>query len=287
MIEYVKDNSGVFSNFLRVLDWIWYHKYSNVPISINWQGTIDGVLKLNTLSEEKDIQFSTHKWVESESYRLDEYALDSRRNSIPFYDDYVLRGVRGYFYTNPKIYTEENFHILRNEFRNLYDNFINFEEDFLRSNKSNIVSKEFKTLGVHLRYSGHYCHNFHEGPKFNNEHFYKENAEYVLQSFIKGNYEYVYIACDVEDFYDEVFKLIPKEKVLRLDYKRNTGDKDWSDKLNIDMKLEVENVFHDFFNLSKTDHLIMSVSNVSFAVLTINPVLSFELFPMLSNLHGM
>jgi hypothetical protein len=288
MIEYKKDNSGVFSNFLRVIDWIWYHKYSKCPISINWNGYLDDILSLKNIENLNDnLSFSTSNWVESESYRLNSKSLVERRLSIPFYDDYSLRGVRGYFYTNPKIYTEKDFNILRNEFRGLYDNYIQFKDDFLNSEKSNIVDESKNVLGVHLRYSGHYCHNFHEGPRFINNDFYRENAEFVAKIFEKDKYEYIYVACDVEDFYYEIFKLVPKEKVLRLNYNRIIGDNDWSERPNIDMKLEVENVFYDFFNLSKTKYLLMSVSNVCFGVLTFNPELNYEFFPMLNNLHGM
>lgn len=288
MIEYIKDNSGVFSNFLRVLDWMWYHKYSKVPIVINWFGYLDSVLKFKTNQMvDVDISLKTSKWVEQESSKLDKTALSSRRLSIPFYDSYSMRGCRGYFYTTPRIYFEKEFTILRREFKKLFDEFILFNDEFINSPKSNLVDGTKKVLGVHLRYSGHYCHGQHEGPIFSNNNFYQENANFIHKKFKEEGYDFLYIACDVEDFYDEIYKIIPMEKVLKLDYERISGDRDWSEKRDINFKNEVENVFHDFLNLSRTNHMVISVSNVCFGVLTFNPNLTYEFFPMLSELHGM
>jgi hypothetical protein len=290
-VELIKDNSGVFSNYLRVIDWLWYHKYSDCGVVLNWNGLLDGILSLN-IDVSKQIKIKTSQWVEVESDKLNENFLYQRRSKIPFYDDYSFSTIgvhnkTGYFYTNPRIYNEKNFPILRQELSSVQNDYVVFNESFIKSKNSNIVNKNENILGVHLRFSGHYCHNTHNGPQFTNCNFYKQNAEFVNEKFKSGNYDFVYIACDVLEFYDEIYKLIPKSKILKLEYERLVGDLDWSDKKNIDMKLEVQNVFFDFLNLSKTRHLIMSVSNISFSVIALNENLTFEFFPMLKNIHGM
>ena len=291
MVELIKDESGVFSNYLRLIDWLWYHKYSECGMTLNWDGLLDNILKVN-IDTTKQVHFKTSNWVEVESDKLNQSSLNLRRSKIPFYNNYDFSTIgvynkKGYFYTNPNVFYEENFNTLRSELTSIQKDYIIFDDGFLNSKNSNIVNNEDEVLGVHLRFPGHYCHNIHNGPQFINSNFYKENAEFIYQKFISGNYNFVYIACDVVEFYDEIYKLIPENKVLKLEYERIVGDLDWFDRKNLDMKLEVQNVFFDYLNLSKTKHIVMSVSNVSFSVVALNENLTFELFPMLKSIHGM
>jgi len=302
-IELVKDGSGIFSNFLRIMDWLWYHDRSKTPLLVNWKDQMDPHITykedlLKSIVEfdidSTNFKFSrkstTNQWVEYCNLGLSAECLSERRRTIPFYDKYNLQSrlkSGGYFYTTPEVYREKDFFLLRNLFFDLFQRYVSFNRDFLNSPNSNIVPKGSKTLGVHLRYMGHYCHNVHQGPAFSHGSFYQDNARFIQKVFEEQGYDYIYVACDVSMLIEELKNLIPSGKLLFLNYDRCPSDTDWRSKRDLDMHKETLNVFHDFVNLNKASHAVISTSNLVFALLCYNPKMSYEFYPMLNNLHGM
>lgn len=292
MFRIKKDGSGIFSNFLRVIDWLWYSEYTGESVCFDWKegqnDLFDGILNIKGTCEKPE--YETSNWVEFCNLQLNE-KIELRRSKIPFYrkEKYYSKG---YFYTTPDIYKEEHFNLLRNELYNVFTKRIEFCEDFLKLPQTNLLKREERNLGVHIRSMQHYLQNDHHNGNtlnLNIVEFYKQNAHFVMQEFFEGKYDKVYIACDISDFIEEVKALIPEEKIVFINYTRGNNNQDWKDKYrkeSYDSFVEMKNCFIDAYNLSQCNHFIMSVSNIAFGVLIFNPNIEYKMFPMLENLYG-
>ena len=287
MIVLKKDANGIFSNFLRILDWYCYKEYTNEEIFIDWNFNDLDLLSLvfdySKPENLENIKLNTNNWVKHSNFTID-INYNNFINKIPFYEKY-----NGYFYTTPEIYKEKDFQILRDEWNYIFNKNLKFKESFIKDNKNKKIVSDKKTLGVHLRSPQHYCHNRHNGPQLSIDTsiFYSEQAKYVKEYFENNQYEQVYVACDIVEFINYIKLYIPEDKILYHNYSRGTGNMDWREKPNFSHNEEIINCFTDVYNLSMCDELIMSTSNIVFGILMINNKIKYNFFPNLENFHGM
>jgi len=290
MIVIKKDVFGVGSNFLRLLDWLWYSKYSKDEVYIDWN--IDGVDPLakifdyNNPTNFKDAKTYNH-YVGKFTKELDINSINARKKDVYFYDKYGVKSIganSGYFYTTPNVYYEKDFCLLRNT---LYDV---FRQRFTLSNEFQkvLIDKKSKTLGVHVRYLQHYCEERHNGPCpiSDFKKFLDDCAKISYERFTDGEFERIYVACDMNDFYDSISKYFSEDKIIKISYERLNGNTDWGlgNRKALDL---IYNTFLDIFNLSRCDKLICGVSNLTLTSLVVNRDLGFEFFPSLKNLHSL
>lgn len=287
-----KDGSGVFSNFLRILDWLWYSKYTGNQVCFDWtesgKDLLSSIIDVGPKCDQ--VKFNTSNWVEFCNLPLSD-DIERRRSKIPFYKKDIYYS-KGYFYTTPEIFKEPEFQLVRDELNSIFKEKVKFKDSFLSLPQTNILDKNQKNLGVHIRSMQHYLKNSHHKGKeltISVSEFYSENAKFVKKEFEEGGYDKVYVACDINDFMVEVKKLIPEQNLVFIDYRRGNNNQDWKDKYIVfgyDGETETTNCFIDAYNLSICQDLIMSVSNVAFGVLCMNSKMRFKMFPMLENLYG-
>lgn len=287
MIILKKDENGIFSNFLRVIDWFCYQDYTGEEIFIDWNyNNIDLLSIAFDYEKPKNLEnpkVSTNNWVNYTNFTK-EIGYQNFVKKIPFYSKY-----NGYFYTTPEIYKESDFQILRDDWNYIFNKYLKFKESFVEKIKNKNLSDNERILGVHLRSPQHYCHNVHNGPQLqaDSASFYLHHAMYVKKYFEENNFDKIYVGCDIVDFINYLKLHIPNDKLLFHEYERGTGNNDWRDKNNFSYEQEVFNCFADTYNLSHCNELIMSTSNMVLGILIINNKIKFSFFPTLENFHGM
>ena len=290
-VKYVKDGSGIFSNYLRMIDWLWLKDYIDFDLEIDWNhdniDLLDSIIDVKLQKTSISPDLCTSNWVEQEVNKLSvekHPGLAARRSSIPFYNDFRINDCVGYFYTTPEIYFHKDFSTLRKEFNKIIGKYIEINDDFIRQHT--LFNTKNKTLAVHLRYPGHYCYERHNGNLFSHQSFFEHNADFVKSVFDQMNFQQIYVACDSSIFIDLINQRIDSEKVFYHIYDRGDSNQDWTQK-NRPITDEIKNMFIDFINLKQCHHSIISTSNVAFGLLCHNKDMSFEIFPMLKELHGM
>lgn len=291
MIVFKNNACGIGSNFLRMIDWLWYAKHSKEEVYVDW--TNDGidvlskVFNYNNPKKQVNSKYYDH-YVGRFNDQLDKNVIDDRKRDISFYDKYGMDSIgvkSGYFYGTPDVYFEKDFRLLRNLFNNILSQRFVVKDKF----KNCLFDKKFKTLGVHARIVEHYCSVRHNGPNAINLNdsvpFFNSCAKFTHEKFIQDGFEKIYLACDIVDFYNALLNYFNDDQIIKINYERLVGNMDW-DKGNRKSSEMIHNAFLDIFNLSKCDSLICGVSNLTMVSLIINPNLKFEFFPFLKQLHS-
>lgn len=280
MIVIKKDDNGIFSNFLRALDWAWYHHYTKEPIYVDWGYNGQNLFNIffNQKFEKPSSDYiNTFDFVERSKINLNS-KIELRRNKIPYYRKYVgdaIHTMGGYFYCNPTIYSEPDFYILRKELNMIFNTYFSFTDEFLK-NIFLPLNPAKKILGVHLRSPQHYVMNCN-----NLSDFYLENAKYTYEYMKNNEYEYVYVASDMVPFFESLKVYIPSENILHIPYDRLNGlNDDWSIK-TYSMVDEIKNVLLDVVNMSRCNELIGGSGNVFISTLLLNPKIKYHLYPNL------
>lgn len=284
MYKIKKDESGVFSNFLRAIDWFWYSHYTNDKVCIDWN--LNGKDLLGEIFDIKqnceNIIYETNCFVEKANLPLNG-KVELRRKQVPFYSKYG-----GYFFTTPELYFEKDFQYLRNE---MYKGFLEgfeFKNSFKSIEETNLIKNPEKTLGVHLRNPIHYRHsNKHSYPiQVDTSNFFSEAAKFIESQMNENGFENLYIACENSELFSQVKSLIGEERILSNPVPRSNQNIDWMEKSNFDMEEEVRNCFIDVYNLTKCKKALGSTSNMFLGVLVMNPEAEYEIFPIVKELHG-
>lgn len=291
MIVVRKDANGVGSNFLRILDWLWCTKYSKDKIHIDWMN--EGTDILSPIFDYKNTTptanaLDANHFVCMFHHHLDPQIIQKRQHDISFYNQYYFVNANdrytektGYFYTNPNVYFEEDFHKLRILFNSIYNENFTPKEQFTKK----LIGKQQSMLGIHIRYIGHYCIGAHNGsPAFTDHNVFIKNCIDEIKKESE-NYDKIYIACDVDDIIYAMKEEIQNDKILYHEYNRSSGCVDWNVAQRIESEI-VENTFIDMYNLSKCNKFLCSTSNMAFLTLIINPELDFDFLNNLRMLHG-
>lgn len=285
-----KDGSGVFSNFMRAVDWFWYSMYTGEKICLDWN--YQGVNLLSDIFEESHScdswKYETVQFVEKSGLPLNPL-IEKRRDSLSLYRKY-----NGYFYMSPDIYHEPELHLLRKEMHKAFNSGFKYKKDFVYSENTNIVDKDIKTLGIHLRNPIHYRLTsnspYGQGLPIDTQHIFEECSDFIMSKMEQGKFEKIFIACENQNLIDLLESRIGKSAVLYHKHERLRENIDWESKPNIrnleNTKNETVNCFIDVYNLSLCDGFIGTVSNMAFGVIIMNPDSEFFMFPMFEKIHG-
>lgn len=284
MYKIKKDDSGVFSNFLRAIDWFWYSCYTGEKICVDW--TLNGKDLLEPIFHHKGgcetLLYETDKFVEKSNLSLNE-KIANRRNSISFYEKY-----RGYFYTTPEVYFESDFQVLREEMFKGFQTGFEYKDEFKSLPQTNLIGVDERVLGIHVRNPLHYRHN-DSNPypiQTDKDVFFSETAEFTYKEMEKGRYEKVYVACENSQMFNHMVQLVGENSVIQIDCQRIKENIDWFDKPNLNMEAEVLNCFIDVYNLTKCKKIMGTTSNMFFGTLVMNPKTEFGMLPISNHLHG-
>jgi len=294
-IIYNTDNNGFFSNFTRILDWLWLKKHADFKINfgINWKQLDESFLK-DYFNFENDSYTSqpieVGSWAAEHVNHLHQRILAKK---VPFYYNYpspkfATAAFHGFFVMNPNIYLEKDFRLLREEMHSVYhDNFSLNVNKLTQIKTEQIQSK--KTLGVHIRTLQHYMNSLNYYSNgihgFDNDTFVRTVVDDIYDEFINGNYEQVYLASDSLDFFNLLETKIHPTKILKINYLRLNGNFDWSQKNN-NILDEYLNVLSDVYNLSSCEKIIGSSSNVFLFTLYLNKSIDFSLIKSLKSYYG-
>lgn len=282
MYKIKKDGSGVFSNFLRAIDWFWYSFYTNDNICLDWNLNGNNLLgEIFNINQKCDnIVYETFSYVEKSGLPLNS-KIQLRRDSVSLYKKY-----NGYFYTTPDIFFENDFQTLRNEMNKGFLKGFEYKGSFKMIPENNYFSVNDNVLGAHIRNPVHYKNSNQFPIQVDVSAFFKEAAFFIESNMKEGNFDKVYIACENSELFLHLEKLIGKEKILSNPIERTNSNIDWEFKPNLNMGKEVYNCFIDVYNLTKCKKILGSTSNMFIGALVMNPIVEFEMFPVTKKLHG-
>jgi hypothetical protein len=280
---------GFFSKFLIVLDWIHNSIYQNEKVFVNWNclGKLDHNI-WDYLFEEPQLDYDeTNRTINLFHYRFyhGEYVYHKIHEILPKYHDYG-----GKFWNNPKIFTDENFQTLRDEYNKAWSKII-VKEHVNENIQKYLNSFGNKTLGVTVRIPLHYTYNQPEdedsiSKRMSPEHYYEQIYQEIKNEFDSNEYDKILVACDVDYFIKLMVEKFGEEKIIFTNYKRVNGlDQDWVEK-GLTFKEEYFLILSDALLLSKCDLIMGGSSNIFLGTLFINNQLKFKIFNILKETYG-
>jgi hypothetical protein len=113
--------------------------------------------------------------------------------------------------------------------------------------------------------------------------FIKKYLIQIEQTFENNQFEQIYLGCDQEIFLEKC-QMKFKDKLIYPIHNRARGQEDWFTKTT-SLLDEFVYALTDAMNLSKCHYFLGSPSNLTFAVLTFNPDLDFQIFNHLKTVH--
>lgn len=277
-------SAGFFSNLNAVIGWYWYSMRTNTPIHIHW----DGLVNQNIFDN-----FFYQKF----KYEQHQYENDANFQHSPLYTDQIKKALKedigenfhnkyenGWYLCKGKVYVDGDFQKLRN----LY-NFVYTTNLKIKPNKIVTSNIPENTLGVNYRFIDMYF--FNEAPDFSKplknymslDEYHSSYLEQIEKTFEEGKYNNVYLASSQRIFFELCLNKF-KDKLLYLPMER-LAEGLWQQNRNVTLEKEYTDVLTDVFNLSKCSHLLISPSNIAFALLYINPNITYNTFDFLKNLH--
>jgi hypothetical protein len=277
---------GAFSHMYTVLDWMHNSVYTNEKIFINWNCGFDGNLWDVFFEQPKfDLEKDRHLIVKNPRSKNDVFG--NINDVIPIYNKY-----NGYFANNVKVFGDDQFSYLRNEYNKAWSNIVikddikNYVENFIQKFKNS------KVLGIAVRCPTHYFvdsinSNVFLHNRIDPNLFYQNIVSEIETEFIKNNYNKIFICCDVKPFIDLMISKFGEDVVIYTKYDRvNHLNQDWFVK-NAPIEEEYRMVIIDSLILSNCDYLIGSSSNIFLITLFINNIVNFRLFNVLNNSYGL
>lgn len=279
---------GFFSKFLIVLDWVHNSIYQKEKVFVDWscRGNLDYNL-WETLFEQpllnEDI---TERNITLFHYRFyhQEHIYKKINEIIPIFKNY-----NGKFWNNPIIFNDTDFQNVRNEFNKAWKK-IKIKSHVI--NDVNYYLEKFgkKTLGVTVRIPLHYTYEKPEGnaiSKTISPHTYYDLIyEEIKNEFENGNYDKIFIACDVEYFINLMINKFGKEKLVFTEYDRVKGlDNDWVEK-KLSLKDEYFLILRDALLLTECNLILGGSSNIFIGSLFMNNNVNFKIFKLLKDVYG-
>jgi hypothetical protein len=277
---------GAFSHIYTVLDWVHNSIYTNEKIFINWDCGFDGNL-WEVFFEQPKFNVDTHLHLKVTNPRSKQDVFENINDVIPIYDKY-----NGYFCNNVKVFCDEQFSYLRNEYNKSWsyitvkDNIKQYVENFTQKFKG------FKVLGVAVRCPTHYFVNNIDSNiflhnKIDPNLFYEKVISEIEIEFNNNNYDKIFVCCDVEPFINLLISKFGKDNILYTEYDRVKDlNQDWFCK-NTPIQEEYKMVIIDSLILSNCNYLLGSSSNIFLITLFINKTVNFKLFEILNNCYGL
>lgn len=278
---------GFFSKFLVVLDWVHNSIYEKEKVYVDWtcRGKLDHNL-WDTLFEQPNLSEDLERNITLYHYRFyhNNYAFSDIENIIPNYKDYG-----GKFWNNPKLFSDQNFQILRDEYNKAWKK-ITIKDHVNKNINKYLDNFGKKTLGVTVRIPLHYTYNHPEGEaiskRMSPESYYDKIYQEIKDEFDNNDYDKIFVACDVEYFINLMVDKFGRDKIIFTDYQRVNGlDQDWVEK-KLSFKDEYFLILSDALLLSKCDLIMGGSSNIFLGSLFINNNTKYKIFNILNEVYG-
>jgi hypothetical protein len=196
----------------------------------------------------------------------------------------------GWFYNNVNIFFDSDFQSLRDEFNKTFS-LLTIKKEILQELEKYESEITPKTIGVAIRIPSHYTIDKTEGIPVNTIlnpiDFYNKISEEILYKFQKGNFDKIFVCCDVDYFIELLKTKIDEEKLIFIKYQRvQNMDGDWVEK-KLKLVDEYRLVLMDSLLLSKCSYIFGGSSNIFLGSLIINNKLGFEILECLNNYYGL
>jgi hypothetical protein len=278
---------GFFSNFFLVLDWLHNSMYTNQKTSVSWTTCTQENLWDNLFeSSEFGIEDKIELIVNNFRCLYDKTLTITEINEkIKIYNKYD-----GWFYNNVNIFFDSDFQSLRDEFNKTFS-LLTIKKEILQELEKYESEITPKTIGVAIRIPSHYTIDKTEGIPVNTIlnpiDFYNKISEEILYKFQKGNFDKIFVCCDVDYFIELLKTKIDEEKLIFIKYQRvQNMDGDWVEK-KLKLVDEYRLVLMDSLLLSKCSYIFGGSSNIFLGSLIINNKLGFEILECLNNYYGL
>lgn len=278
---------GFFSNFFLVLDWLHNSMYTNQKTSVSWTTCTQENLWDNLFeSSEFGIEDKIELIVNNFRCLYDKTLTITEINEkIKIYNKY-----NGWFYNNVNIFFDSDFQSLRDELNKTFSQ-LTIKKEILQELEKYESEITPKTMGVAIRIPSHYTIDKTEGIPVNTIlnpiDFYNKISEEILYKFQKGNFDKIFVCCDVDYFIELLKTKIDEEKLIFIKYQRvQNMDGDWVEK-KLKLVDEYRLVLMDSLLLSKCSYIFGGSSNIFLGSLIINNKLGFEILECLNNYYGL
>lgn len=276
-------NAGFFSNLNAAMGWYWISMRTGIPVHVKW----DGIPNKNIFDD---------VFIQKYEYSAPTYENNANFQHSPLFTEEIKEAFKedidaelvskydGWFFCQGKIYTDPMF----DKIRKLY-NYVYIEN--LKLNPSlelqNIKIHE-NTLGVNYRYIEYYFTNDGKMTPFKEimslDEYHKNYLTDIESEFENGKYDKIYVASSQKMFFDICCKKF-KDKLTYLPM--NRVDEGVLGELyrGVPLIKEFSDVLSDAINLSKCKHLIVAPNNITFAVLYMNPTITYKVINFLKETY--
>ena len=276
-------SAGFFSNLNAVIGWYWYSMRTDTPVYIHW----DGLNNQNIFDEffNQKYTYQRHFFESDGFYQFSPFYIDLIKDAFKedVSEDFYNKYENGWYLCNGKVYVDDDFQKLRNLYNYIYTTNLK-----IKPNKITTSSIPENTLGVNYRFIDMYF--FNEAPDFSQplknhmlDQYHSLYLEQIEKTFEEGKYNNVYLASSQRIFFELCLNKF-KDKLLYLPMQR-LDEGLWQQNRNVTLEKEYADVLTDVFNLSNCSHLLISPSNIAFALLYMNPNINYNTFDFLKNLH--
>lgn len=277
-------SAGFFSNLNAVIGWYWYSIKTGIPVYIHWDGLENQNIFDNFFDQKYTYQ--NHFFESNSFYQFSPFYSDLIKNAFKedISEEFYNKHENGWYLCKGKVYTDSDFQKLRNLYNYIYTTNLKIKPNKIIT--SNIAEN---TLGVNYRFIDMYF--FNEAPDFSKplknymslDEYHSSYLEQIEKTFEEGKYNNVYLASSQRIFFELCLNKF-KDKLLYLPMER-LDEGLWQQNRNVTLEKEYTDVLTDVFNLSKCSHLLISPSNIAFALLYINPNITYNTFDFIKNLH--
>ena len=277
-------SAGFFSNLNAVIGWYWYSMRTDTPVYIHW----DGLNNQNIFDEffNQKYTYQSHFFESDGFYQFSPFYIDLIKDAFKedVSEDFYNKYENGWYLCKGKVYVDDDFQKLRNLYNYIYTTNLK-----IKPNKITTSSIPENTLGVNYRFIDMYF--FNEAPDFSQplknhmslDQYHSLYLEQIEKTFEEGKYNNVYLASSQRIFFELCLNKF-KDKLLYLPMQR-LDEGLWQQNRNVTLEKEYADVLTDVFNLSNCSHLLISPSNIAFALLYMNPNITYNTFDFLKNLH--
>lgn len=279
---------GFFSKFLIVLDWVHNSIYKKEKVYVDW--TCEKTLDYNLWDfffEQPNLEIDeTNRTETLKHYRYE------HRNLVYENIDQILpmfSAENGKLVNKIHLFERQDYQSIRDEFHKAWK-LIKIKSHVIDSIKHLSDKITERTLGVTVRIPKHYSFGVPEGPPLSTrilpEKYYKLIITELFHKMQSGNYDNIFIACDVQYFIDLAISVFGSDKVIYTNYPRlKTLNEDWVEK-KLPLQQEYSFILRDGILLSKCNNIIGGSSNIFTAALYMNNKSKFQFFDTLKGLYG-
>jgi len=275
-------SAGFFSNFNAAMGWYWYSMKIGTPIYIDWDGSPNENI-FNYFFEQK-YKYNSHQYEHNANfqhsplYTNEIKELFKQEIGESFYNTYD----NGWFFCNGKIYKDSSLSKLRHLYNKVYN-----ENLKLKTHLVPITNIPENTLGVNYRFINFYFTNDGKMTPYKNimslEEYNNKYLHDMETEFENGKYEKIYVASSQRIFFEKCLNKF-KDKMIFIPLNRLEEDT-WEIHRNVPLKKEYTDILSEINNLNRCKKLLVSPSNITFALLYMNPNITYKPFDFITETY--